>query len=189
MLDIPIDVRDDHRPELDALLEERIYEFNSAATGIYDGRLLNAAINDEAGKHVAGVSGHTWGGCCTIVLLWVDESLRGTGVGRALMQAAEDEAIRRRCRQMVLTTHSFQAPRFYEKLGFRRIGAIPNNPAGHEDFIYMKDLSHALADSQIPEQHEVLPPRFDAGVPTAREVEHNNAGQPTEVDLREGPAK
>lgn len=148
MLTIRIDVRDDHRPELTALLEERIYEFNSGATGIDDGALLNASMNDDKGRLVAGVSGHTWGGCCTIVLLWVDESLRGMGVGRALMQAAEDEAIRRGCRQMVLSTHSFQAPQFYEKLGFRRIAAILNNPAGHEDFIYVKDLSR-LTDTGV----------------------------------------
>jgi len=144
MLSLRIDVRADPRPELAAFLEECIYEFNSASTGIYDGTLLNASISDDAGRVVAGVSGHTWGGCCTIVLLWVDASLRGTGVGRSLMQAAEDEAMRRGCRQIVLSTHSFQAPRFYEKLGFRRIAAIPNNPVGHQDFIYLKELpSHS----------------------------------------------
>ena len=135
-----IDIREEDRPELVALLEERIYEFNARTTGIHDGTSLNASVNDEAGKLVAGLSGHTWGACCTIVLLWVDESMRGSGVGRALMRAAEDEAIRRGCRQMILTTHSFQAPRFYEKLGFRRHAVIPNNPAGHEDFVYIKDL-------------------------------------------------
>ena len=136
-----IDIRDADRPDLDALLEERIYEFNSNATGIFDGVLLNASITDDAGKLVAGLSGHTWGGCCTIVLLWVDESLRRAGVGRALMQAAEQEAIRRGCRQIVLTTHSFQAPRFYEKLGFRRLATVPNNPTGYDDFIYVKELA------------------------------------------------
>jgi len=140
-----IDVRDDARPDLEALLEERIYEFNSRTTGIHDGALLNASIENEEGKVVAGLSGHTWGGCCTIVLLWIDESIRGTGIGRALMHAAEHEAIRRGCRRMVLSTHSFQAPRFYEKLGFRRLAVIPDNPAGHEDFIYMKDLPLATA--------------------------------------------
>jgi GNAT superfamily N-acetyltransferase len=141
-----VDIRDDHRPELTALLEERIYEFNARATGIYDGTLLSASIIDESGKLVAGVSGHTWGGCCTIVLLWVDESLRGTGMGRALMQAAEEEAIRRGCRQIILSTHSFQAPRFYEKLGFRRLAAIPNNPVGYEDLIYVKELAASAQD-------------------------------------------
>jgi GNAT superfamily N-acetyltransferase len=135
-----IDIRDDERPDLDALLDERIYEFNANATGIHDGALLNASINDDDGRLVAGLSGHTWGGCCTIVLLWVDESMRGAGLGRDLMEAAEQEAVRRGCRQIVLSTHSFQAPRFYEKLGFQRLAAIPNNPAGYEDFIYIKEL-------------------------------------------------
>jgi hypothetical protein len=53
-----IDIRDDERPDLDALLEERIYEFNSNATGIHDGARLNASINDDDGRLVAGLSGH-----------------------------------------------------------------------------------------------------------------------------------
>jgi GNAT superfamily N-acetyltransferase len=140
MLPLHIDLREEDRPELVALLEERIYEFNSITTGIHDGTALNVSVDDETGTLVAGLSGHSWGGCCTVVLLWVDESMRGSGVGRALMKAAEDEAIRRGCHQMVLTTHSFQAPRFYEKLGFRRHAVVPNNPVGHDDFIYIKDL-------------------------------------------------
>ncbi len=59
------------------------------------------------------------------------------------MQAAEREAVRRGCHQIVLSTHSFQAPRFYEKLGFRRLAAIPNYPKGHEYIIYIKYLSGA----------------------------------------------
>ena len=137
-----IRMREDHGSGLVAFLEERIYEFNAQVTGIHDGASLNASLDDDAGRIVAGVSGHTWGGCCTIVLIWVDESIRGSGVGRALMHAAEHEAIRRGCRQMVLTTHSFQAPRFYEKLGFRRLAVIPDNPAGHEDIIYFKELAN-----------------------------------------------
>ena len=125
------------------MLEDRIYAFNASMTGIHDGSTLTASVTGDAGELVAGLSGHTWGGCCTIVLLWVDESMRGHGVGRALMEAAEREAIRRGCRQMVTSTHSFQAPRFYEKLGFRRLAVIPNNPAGYEDFIYIKELDPA----------------------------------------------
>ena len=57
MLTIRIQVRDDHRPELDALLEARIYEFNSVATGIYDGTLLNAfRRRDSTRSSASGVS-------------------------------------------------------------------------------------------------------------------------------------
>lgn len=137
---IPIEIRADVRPELDAFLEEQIYQFNAGATAIHDGCLLNASINDEAGRIVAGLTGHTWGGCCVITRLWVDASVRGTGIGTSLMEAAEREAIRRRCQQIMLSTHSFQAPSFYERLGFRRLAVIPNYPQGHEDVIYVKAL-------------------------------------------------
>jgi GNAT superfamily N-acetyltransferase len=123
------------------LLEARIDEGNARATGIHDGTSLNASVVNDEGQVIAGVSGHSWGGCCTIMLLWVDESVRGSGVGRALMHAAEEEAVRRGCHQIVVTTHSFQAPRFYERLGFRPLAVIPNNPAGYEDIIYIKELA------------------------------------------------
>jgi hypothetical protein len=51
------DVRDDDRPELKSLLEERIYEFNSSVTGIHDGVELNASVSDEVGTLVAGLFG------------------------------------------------------------------------------------------------------------------------------------
>ena len=140
---IQVDMRHDDRPELEAFLGDRLYEFNSTTTGIFDGKLLNALVEDDAGHIVAALSGHTWGGCCEIGRLWIHESMRGTGLGTAFMQAAEREAIRRGCHQIVLSTHSFQAPRFYEKLGFRRLAAIPNYPQGHEYIMYIKYLPGA----------------------------------------------
>ena len=125
---LQVDIRDDERPELEAFLGDRLYEFNSRTTGLDDGALLNASLEDDAGHTGAAISGRTWGGCCEICRLWVHESRRGTGIRTALMQAAEREAVRRGCQQIVLSTHSFQASRFYENLGFRRLAAIPNYP-------------------------------------------------------------
>ena len=138
MTDIVIGSAD--RPELDKRLGDGLYEFNSQTTGIYDGELFNASIEDDNGEIVAGISGHTWGEHCEVTRLWVHESLRGRGVGTRLMEAAEEEAIRRGCRQIGLSTHSFQAPRFYEGLGFKRLAAIPNCPKGYEQYIYLKSL-------------------------------------------------
>jgi ribosomal protein S18 acetylase RimI-like enzyme len=145
---IQIEIHDDERPELDAFLEEQIYRFNADTTGIRDGTLLNASIADEQGRIVAGLTGHTWGGCCVITRLWVAKSMRGSGLGAGLMQAAEREAIRRGCQQIVLSTHSFQAPLFYEALGFRREAVIPNYPQGHEDIVYIKVLPGGLVLSE-----------------------------------------
>jgi GNAT superfamily N-acetyltransferase len=130
----------EERPELDAFLGERLYEFNMAATGIRDGRMLNAALSNAQGDIIAGISGHTWGECCEIIRLWVAETERRNGIGKQLMQAAEQEAIARGCRQIVLSTHSFQAPGFYEKLGFSRLTAIPDSPKDYEHIFYIKYL-------------------------------------------------
>jgi|GraSoiStandDraft_4_1057263.scaffolds.fasta_scaffold530983_2 ribosomal protein S18 acetylase RimI-like enzyme len=124
---------------LETFLADRLYEFNSRATGYFDGRLLGGRIDNAAGETIAGVSGHTWGGCCAISNLWVDERHRGRGLGKALLCAAETEALGQGCAQVVIITHSFQAPGFYERLGYTKY-AIHDLPTGHADIVFTKAL-------------------------------------------------
>jgi len=126
--------------ELEVFLADRIYEFNSKATGYVDGRLLAGRIQDDAGEVIAGFSGHTWGGCCEISHVWVHERHRGQGLGRALLQVAEQQARQRGCGQVVVMTHSFQAPGFYEHLGYERRYAIQGRPKGHSNIVFVKLL-------------------------------------------------
>jgi len=126
--------------ELEAFLVDRIYEFNAQATGFFDGKLLGGALRDENGAVIAAFNGHTWGGCCVIVHLWVHEAQRRHGLGRTMLQAAETEARRRNCGQVVLSTHDFQAPAFYERLGYERQAVIRGYPKGHADIVYVKQL-------------------------------------------------
>jgi GNAT superfamily N-acetyltransferase len=106
-------IETDPTPEQVQYLEDGLYEFNSEATGITDGQGLAIFVKDEPDRIVGGICGHTWGGCCEIRQLWVEESRRRQGIGTRLLRAAEQEARRRNFRQMVLTTFSFQAPEFY----------------------------------------------------------------------------
>lgn len=127
-------------PDEIRLLEEKLYEFNSAATGIDDARSLAIFARAPDGEIQAALCGHTWGGCCEIRQLWVHQALRRRGIGRALVDAAESEARSRGCRQIVLQTHSFQAPDFYRKLGFEIVGAVENYPEGHQHLVLRKTL-------------------------------------------------
>lgn len=133
-------VTDDLTPEQLEMLEDRIYEFNMGATGITDGRWLGVLVRDETGALVAGLTGTTWGGSCKVRNVWVREDLRHQGMGTRLLDAAEDEARRRGCHHVVLSSHSFQAPDFYRKRGFEVFAVIDDDPVGHREVYLRKRL-------------------------------------------------
>ncbi len=129
-------------PSLDDVqfLEDQLYDFNRTATGIHDGRTLGIFLRDDSGNILAAAVGHTWGGTCELRQVWVVEARRRAGLGRRLLAAAEAEATRRGCSQLVLTTHSFQAPDFYRKLGFEVVSELPDYPRGHAYLVLRKPL-------------------------------------------------
>jgi ribosomal protein S18 acetylase RimI-like enzyme len=127
-------------PQIEAFLAERVYEYNAQATGYHDGQSFSAVRRNCSGAIEAGISGYTWGGCCYISYLWVNESERGRGLGTALVTAAERHAAVTGCRRMLLATHSFQAPVFYERLGYEREAVVRDHPSGHTNLWFAKDL-------------------------------------------------
>jgi len=136
-----LEFEEEPSPDQVRFLEDRLHEFNVKASGISDGRYLAIFVRGDDGATVAGLFGHTWGGCCEIRLLWVNEELRGRGLGRSLMEAAEAEARRRGSRQILVATHSFQAPDFYRRLGFLPIVAVEDQPEGHQHLLFLKKLA------------------------------------------------
>jgi GNAT superfamily N-acetyltransferase len=118
-------------------LIDEIDRHNVAATGITARELL-AAETDERGELLGGVYGWSWGGTCWIEALWVREDARSSGLGTRMLHAAEDIARDRRCSQLALETHSFQAPDFYARHGFEVVGTLPDYPAGHDHVVMRK---------------------------------------------------
>jgi GNAT superfamily N-acetyltransferase len=127
--------------ELETFLSERIYEFNSRATGYFDAESFGAVQNDDAGKLIGGITGYTWGGCCYVSYLWVAEGRRGKGVGSALLRAAESNARDRGCTIAFLASHSFQSPGFYTHLGYEPQATIWDYPVGHSSVFLAKRLT------------------------------------------------
>jgi ribosomal protein S18 acetylase RimI-like enzyme len=121
-------------------LDDQINAFNFAQTGIQDAALLACFVRDAAHQIVAGIYAWTWGGCCEIRYLWVHADCRGRGLGRRLLRAAEQEAKSRGCTQIVLDTHSFQAPEFYRRLGYRIVGTVQDYPLHHQKIYLRKSL-------------------------------------------------
>lgn len=105
--------------------------FNAAVIGDAESQPLTVVVRDAEGKLVGGVSGRTIYGHYLIEVVWVAESMRSRGLGARLMNEAERRARERGCYGAQVDTASFQAPGFYEKLGFRTVGTVEDFPRGH----------------------------------------------------------
>jgi ribosomal protein S18 acetylase RimI-like enzyme len=101
---------------------------------------INILHYDEGGKAVAGISSHIVWGWLYIDRLHVDESLRRHGIGGALVKAAEEMAISRKCHHAKVETANYQSPQFYESLGYSEIARLPDHPIGHDFIIMTKQL-------------------------------------------------
>jgi GNAT superfamily N-acetyltransferase len=121
-------------------LDERLYEYNRAATGRDDAQHIGFVIRDETGRMVGGTSGYTWAGVSEIKQMWVEEALRGQGHGRALLEAMVAEADRRGVLRIWVASYEFQAVELYERSGFNRMAEFEGWPEGHVNVILCKTL-------------------------------------------------
>lgn len=133
----------------DALVEALI-GYNRACSPLWeqnhDARFqpmpLQFFVLDGGGVLLGGLTGRTHGlrAWLEISTLWVNEDHRGRGIGRELMERAEEGARQRGCLYARLATSTFQAPGFYEKLGYVLYGSLEDCPPGDTSLYYRKDL-------------------------------------------------
>jgi GNAT superfamily N-acetyltransferase len=127
--------------DLDERLSAGLDEFNLAATGVGDQRRITVRVDDADGEVVGGQRGWTWGTCAGISMVWIREDARGDGWGRRLLAAAEQVARERGCRQVVVSSFTFQAPAFYERCGYVETGRVEGLPLdGMADVQFRKRL-------------------------------------------------
>lgn len=101
--------------------------------------LVCAALDDEH-RTLGGVIGRTWGECAEVEQVWVQEGHRRSGLGQTLMQHFEQEALRRGVRRIYLSTFSFQARGFYEKLGYQVVWEVPGFTPEISKFMMQREL-------------------------------------------------
>ncbi|GAB3681640.1 GNAT family N-acetyltransferase [Angustibacter aerolatus] len=122
---------------LDQRLGDELNAFNLDASGSRDQRELSIRVDDEDGELVAGLSGWTWGTCAGVAMLWVREDSRRDGWGARLLHEAEQVARERGCRQVVVSSFTFQAPGFYQRHGYVEHGRTTALPVQGEADVHM----------------------------------------------------
>jgi GNAT superfamily N-acetyltransferase len=113
--------------------------FNTGIVGKHEARALAITLR-RRGSIVGGLIAHTVLGWMFVQAFWIADEFRGQGFGRKIMKAAEKEAKRRGVNDIYLDTFSFQAPRFYAKLGYREFGRVNDFPKGHSRHWMTKTL-------------------------------------------------
>lgn len=103
-------------------------------------RQLGVFARDAKGSVVGGIAALTNWEWLHINLVWVDESLRGTGLGHRLLETVEAAARERGCRWAHLDTFSYQARPFYERHGYQLFATLEDYPRGHQRFFLRKAL-------------------------------------------------
>lgn len=114
---------------------------NTAKAGRTKWKRFAFSARGKDGEVKGGLVGYTMWNWCFVELLWIDEALRGTGIGSDLMAKAEALAMKRGARHIYLDTFSFQGDGFYQKLGYEVFGELDDFPPGHRRIWLKKDLS------------------------------------------------
>lgn len=99
---------------------------------------LALLARDAAGEVRGGLWARMGRGWLYVDLLAVAAEARRGGLGRALMAQAEDWARAHGCAGVHVDSFTFQAPGFYERIGYRAFGRIDDYPAGHTRFLFEK---------------------------------------------------
>jgi len=103
---------------------------------------LNFLAYDAEGAIVGGLIAETQFLWLKIAVMAVAEHARRRGVGRKLVELAEQEAVARRCRHAYVDTFDYQAPDFYRKLGYQLVGKLDNwDSHGHAKCFFTKQLA------------------------------------------------
>lgn len=118
--------------------------FNTQHAGESNFRVLAIPIEDKHQKIIGGLYGKTSFQWLFIEILFVPKSMRGNGVGKKLVQMAEQEAILRGCHSVWVDTYEFQAKEFYETMKYQEFGRLSNYPNGFFRYFFQKKLDFNL---------------------------------------------
>lgn len=133
-------LEDDETGETFRGLIEGIKTFNREAMPGMKSKTLTVAIRDAHGTLHGGVVGRIAADSMYVEVVWNDDAVRGTGMGRKAMLMLENEARKHGATESWLYTMSFQAKPFYEKLGYSQFAELPWNDGLHARHFMRKDL-------------------------------------------------
>ena len=140
MKECHIEISDRVTPEITFCIAEGLDRFNDQQIGYGDRLPLAVVVKDPDSGDVLGNYRAFIIRAAVSRSLYLPEALRGTGLGSELLRRFEQEGRRRGCLSAVLYTISFQAPEFYQRHGWQRMGEVLCLPPGTSRIFMSKTL-------------------------------------------------
>lgn len=131
-----VELSNEQREEIESRLEE--YDKNHITYKI-SGSVSIGVIHD--GDLIAGADG-----CMTafkifyVSTVYVSESHRSKGIGRALMESLEKRVAALGANMLRLDTFDWQGAEFYKKIGYEQVGYYENKEDGFSEYFFLKRL-------------------------------------------------
>ena len=123
------------------VLGQRIRQFNYRFVGEYgEMQPVWLSARDASGELIAGLRGFVFLDWLRIDLLYVDEAMRGRGLGSRLLATGEEMAKALGARNAALETFEWQAREFYIRQGYEEFARIDNYFRG----FYLAQMKKAL---------------------------------------------
>jgi GNAT superfamily N-acetyltransferase len=131
-----------HEEAIASPMSTRLREFNNRVVGTehYQGIGVWLNAKDAAGKVVGGFRGDIFFDWLFVHALFVDEPIRGQGLGTELLIEGEALAKSKGALHVRLETFEWQAPKFYPKLGYRLQTQFANYYREYSLYMFVKDL-------------------------------------------------
>ena len=103
----------------------QLREFNYGHVGEYpEVQYIRLNARDLQGQVVGGLRAVVAMYWLRVEVLWVNEVVRGNGVGSRLLAEAERMALEMGAKNAALETFEWQGPRFYEKRGYKEVARM-----------------------------------------------------------------
>ncbi|WP_028865610.1 GNAT family N-acetyltransferase [Psychromonas aquimarina] len=127
-----------------AAIYNGLLEFNQPHFPEINEQTFGLFVRDTNSTVVGGVTGKILFTSLHVNYLWLAKSIRGSGIGSELIKRIEQEAAGYGVNNIYLDTYTFQAPQFYERLGFTEVGRYRDFPLpGVDKIFYQKSVGRS----------------------------------------------
>ena len=131
---------EDKNEAVDQAVHAGLRAFNRAVVNWPERQFFTVALRDLGGVVRGGILASVSFDVLRLDDVFIEEHFRRSGHGRQMMATAEGEGGRRGARLAVVSTFSWQARPFYERLGYTVYAQLPYNSGAYTLYSLKKSL-------------------------------------------------